>query len=382
MKLVIFRGDAVEAEVQLRPGVIKLGRDARNDVVLDDPQKGVSRFHCEIRTEKRRSVITDTKSRNGLLVAGRRVNGSVELSLGVPVVVGPFELMLEDEVTASSDESSAVIVPPKVQTTTSGSTAGGTQRAASVQALSKSRLPAWLASSRNQIGLAVVAALAILGGIAGVVYYNLSAPTQTIAQAPLAEPLPAPEPAPPSQEAQTARQIDDALLALQNAISMKDVEGAKQNLKQLEELDPQNPNLPELRRQTDELEAKPATPVLIERVPPKKPAAPAAETEDPDVPRLANEDYGAYRARVARIEAAYRLGLDELNREEYARAISYFSSVRRESPGPAYRDVAQKLSEATTRQTKAVGDAIDYGEQNQRNGKLKEEVIDGWQMLL
>ena len=48
-KLVIFRGDAVEHEIHLAGRTVRIGRDNRNDIVLDD--KSVSRFHAEVRAE-------------------------------------------------------------------------------------------------------------------------------------------------------------------------------------------------------------------------------------------------------------------------------------------------------------------------------------------
>ena len=48
-KLVIFRGDAVETEMHLGGNTVRIGRENRNDIVLDD--KSVSRFHAEVRAE-------------------------------------------------------------------------------------------------------------------------------------------------------------------------------------------------------------------------------------------------------------------------------------------------------------------------------------------
>ena len=51
-RLVVFRGDAVESEVRLSGGPVRIGRHAGNDVVLDDSLNGVSRFHAEIRARR------------------------------------------------------------------------------------------------------------------------------------------------------------------------------------------------------------------------------------------------------------------------------------------------------------------------------------------
>ncbi len=105
-KLVIFKGDAVENETRLAGRAIRLGRDPRNDIVLDD--KSVSRFHAEVRPEGDRYVIVDLKSRNGVWVNGQQAKGKVALTLGTPVTLGAFELALEDDVpTGEFDDESA-----------------------------------------------------------------------------------------------------------------------------------------------------------------------------------------------------------------------------------------------------------------------------------
>ena len=95
-KLVIFRGDAVENEIALTGATVRLGRDSRNDAVLDD--KSVSRFHAEVRAEGGKYVIVDLKSRNGVWVNRQQIRGKAVLTLGVPVTVGAYELALEDDV--------------------------------------------------------------------------------------------------------------------------------------------------------------------------------------------------------------------------------------------------------------------------------------------
>ena len=96
-RLVVFRGDAVENEIRLTGSPVRVGRHARNDIVLDDALNGVSRFHAEIRPEGSSYVIVDLNSRNGIWIAGRKIKDKATLSLGVPVTVGAFELFNEDD---------------------------------------------------------------------------------------------------------------------------------------------------------------------------------------------------------------------------------------------------------------------------------------------
>ena len=93
-KLLIFRGEAKHAEVELTDKTLRVGRSPEDDIVLPDPSKGVSRTHAEIRFEGGRYVLVDHQSQNGIWVAGSRV-ASVALERGIVASVGPYRLMIE-----------------------------------------------------------------------------------------------------------------------------------------------------------------------------------------------------------------------------------------------------------------------------------------------
>ncbi|HEU4936783.1 MAG TPA: FHA domain-containing protein [Vicinamibacterales bacterium] len=93
-KLLIFRGDTQLDERELTGKTLRIGRASQNDLVLEDPGKGVSRNHAEIRFEGGRYTLVDLGSQNGLWVSGSRVP-SVVLEPGVSVAVGPYRLMME-----------------------------------------------------------------------------------------------------------------------------------------------------------------------------------------------------------------------------------------------------------------------------------------------
>jgi pSer/pThr/pTyr-binding forkhead associated (FHA) protein len=94
-RLMVFQGDAVHRVVELGPRGLSIGRGAQNDLVLDDPDRTISRFHAEVRLEAGRWVLLDLNSQNGTWVETRRVD-RVELRSGVPVRVGPFRLVFDD----------------------------------------------------------------------------------------------------------------------------------------------------------------------------------------------------------------------------------------------------------------------------------------------
>jgi predicted component of type VI protein secretion system len=98
-KLLIFRGDTRLDERELTRETVRIGRGAQNDLVLEDPGKGVSRNHAEIRFEGGRYTLVDLGSQNGIWVSGSRVP-SVVLEPGVSAAVGPYRLMLEAPVAA------------------------------------------------------------------------------------------------------------------------------------------------------------------------------------------------------------------------------------------------------------------------------------------
>jgi tetratricopeptide (TPR) repeat protein len=93
-KLLIFRGEALHDERELTGQTVRIGRAPQNDVVLEDPGKGVSRNHAEIRFDGGRYSLVDLQSQNGIWVAGTRVP-SVVLDPDVVATVGPFRLMVK-----------------------------------------------------------------------------------------------------------------------------------------------------------------------------------------------------------------------------------------------------------------------------------------------
>ena len=93
MNLTIYRGEVLISEVPLKDKPIRLGRGKDNEVVLEDPGKGVSRVHAELRPEGNRYRLVDLDSQNGIWVSGEKVP-SVLLVPGVVAVMGPFRVAI------------------------------------------------------------------------------------------------------------------------------------------------------------------------------------------------------------------------------------------------------------------------------------------------
>jgi pSer/pThr/pTyr-binding forkhead associated (FHA) protein len=67
----------------------------QNDLVLEDPDRTISRFHAEVRQQAGVWVLLDLNSQNGTWVESRRVD-RVELRAGVPVAIGRYSLVFDD----------------------------------------------------------------------------------------------------------------------------------------------------------------------------------------------------------------------------------------------------------------------------------------------
>ncbi len=105
-------------EYPLQPGVLRIGRAADNDVVLRDEQ--VSRYHAEIRTDRRGSAIVDLGSTNGVYVDRQRLTphqpyplrGSAWVQVGknVMVKIEPGEVARPVEDHLSTDTQARAVL--------------------------------------------------------------------------------------------------------------------------------------------------------------------------------------------------------------------------------------------------------------------------------
>jgi pSer/pThr/pTyr-binding forkhead associated (FHA) protein len=94
-KLVIFRRQRLHRLIELNDRLLKIGRGQQNDIVLEDPEQVVSRFHAELRPHGGGYVLVDLNSQNGTWVNAERVD-RIRMRSGVPVEIGPYELVIEE----------------------------------------------------------------------------------------------------------------------------------------------------------------------------------------------------------------------------------------------------------------------------------------------
>jgi ABC-type multidrug transport system ATPase subunit len=89
--------------VRLAGDRLTVGRDPRNDLVLDDPN--VSRFHAELTRRDGGTEVADLGSRNGTRVDGVLLEQRDRLRPGAAVGIGPYRLVFDGaSVTAVSEQ--------------------------------------------------------------------------------------------------------------------------------------------------------------------------------------------------------------------------------------------------------------------------------------
>jgi hypothetical protein len=373
----VFRGDAVENEVRLSGGAVRIGRHAGNDVVLDDSLNGVSRFHAEIRPEGNSYVIVDLNSRNGVWIGGRRIKDKAALLLGVPVTVGAFELALEDDPSGTFDNAVvsprtvATVVVPDSGTGSSASRSGAPVSASRSTPRARATTPPMSAKNRQILmwSGAAVGVLAICVVTYVVVRRSAPPPPPVVAvlEPPATTTAPPPVETPPAPPEDPNKAINEqALQAARDMIAAGNYAGAlRDQLQPLLERDPENAAALDLKKQIEEtLAARAAKPKPV-----PKPEAPV-EVETPGVARKAGEGYPEYLARVKGLQVNVTEGKNALDKNEYALALARFRVVERDAP--KFLGVDALIADATAKQQAAVDKAIDSGQQNETAGKLMD----------
>jgi len=378
-KLLIFRGEAMHAEVELTDRTVRVGRSPEDDVVLPDPSKGVSRTHAEIRFEGGRYVLVDHQSQNGIWVAGSRV-ASVALERDVVASVGPYRLMMEappaaDPVSATDAQTEMI---PRVEHPPGPPPAndGRVPKPAP-----RPRVPdppgvrRWYEQPR---GWAVIGAAALLIAASAFAVYKLartSQPTFDLVAAkamvdagncqqamvehidpalganpndatalelkrtctappPTPEPPAAPSVVPPLPTA--TQQLDEA----ETLIAAKDCPKALEKINGVLGAEPDNERAKGLAAQANACIAPPA--------PPRVQADPLAVKRPPaegGLEPLPKETQNDYQKRMDALRARYDNAVSMLQRRAYVQAARELDQIRKEVPG-GYLELAQRLDAA------------------------------------
>jgi DNA-binding NtrC family response regulator len=102
--LVVEKGGQVGQSLELTSELVKVGKAPDNDLIIDHPT--VSRYHCQIRKDGERYVVTDLGSTNGTFVDGAQVREAF-LNPGSLIEVGDAEVRYQSE-------QAAVTIAPSV----------------------------------------------------------------------------------------------------------------------------------------------------------------------------------------------------------------------------------------------------------------------------
>jgi len=361
-KLVVFRGDAVESEVPLSEGTLRIGRDAQNDLVLDDPTSGVSRFHAEIRAAGGIYTIVDLNSRNGLWVNRRRVENAV-LRLGIPVTMGAYELVLEDQ-SGSQVLDEPLTFPATVVTPSKPAAPQNLDQAVP----SPVKIPATPAGKRPLLWWPAAAIAAL--GIIAVTWAFRPRPTESVVNVDPGGGAPPPsQPAPPSDNRTPAQiAIEKHLADAAEQMDRQEFDAAiRDHLGPVLELDAQNAEALRLKKQAEDELARIAKARLPQPSKSPRPAESGA-VQIPGIAKLANETPQGYADRAKRIQDNYAEGRQELAQKQFAAAIKAFEGVEQDQAN--YLDVRTLIDTARQRSA-TLREAMDNGAKSESAGQLK-----------
>jgi len=97
MNLYILNGPEIGRSLELKEGVLSLGRSTDNDILIQD--ETVSRKHLRIVIKKDRYYITDLKSQNKTYYDGKYLNPEEEVEIveGAPIAIGMTVICLGEK---------------------------------------------------------------------------------------------------------------------------------------------------------------------------------------------------------------------------------------------------------------------------------------------
>jgi serine phosphatase RsbU (regulator of sigma subunit) len=115
-KLQITDHQGKPSSLDLRAGArVRIGRSDQNELVLTDPS--LSRNHAEVWDEAGQWMLKDCGSRNGTLVNGSPIEGSVELEPGMQVTLGATRFSLDADGAAAGVSGSVIFTDRPLEST-------------------------------------------------------------------------------------------------------------------------------------------------------------------------------------------------------------------------------------------------------------------------
>ena len=395
-RIVVFRDGQVSHEIDVDQSMLatrdlRVGRDKGSDIVLDDPEKTVSRQHAELRFEHGEYVLLDLGSPNGIWVGGERVQ-RVVLNSGVRVTVGPYEITLEERAAegvptpgvsaASASKTSPMIeavrveppgtVPPGSPTPIAARPGHQKKRRAPISQTSQQPgVIAWLARQPKPIVFGIFFAVVILVMAMGLLF----SPVEDSGVAGSA----APPGAPPIESATNEELIAELLANAQASLVRGEFDKTIEYLDRVLLIDQNHPDALDIKARVEQglrLAGRP-------RVAEEPAEAAEAETEAEVAAQAAAERLRLQRAAAQRArerEAELQGRLDEartlLNAQEFPAAISALEAIVQDEPDHA--DAAALLATAREDMTAAGRKAFDRAVRAEAESEW-EEAIEGYE---
>jgi pSer/pThr/pTyr-binding forkhead associated (FHA) protein len=116
LRLLVRQGPRAGQSFDLNKPIVTIGREAGNDIVLEDPQ--VSRHHTRLTQQGASYIVEDLGSTNGTFVNGRRatsatpINSGDKLGLGDTVVLEVQGALGTSETVIGRGQPQPVMPPP------------------------------------------------------------------------------------------------------------------------------------------------------------------------------------------------------------------------------------------------------------------------------
>lgn len=331
-RLLITGGDGSERAVELTERTIQIGRGPGNDVVLPDPNSGVSRSHAELRFRNGRCVIVDLHSQNGTFLNGERIEHA-EIPHDGEVTIGTYRLRLHAVAPSRSAAVEETRHAPPASTV-------GIGRMGPV--LPDAELPDYtLVRPPGEMGRSSDAASGLsrptlIGG--SVIAVALAVLVWVYAASPAEEPTPA------------LAMPDAAPVAAEAVVSEP----------------PSTPVAPLPARDMGSTLDVASSPAV--REPPTRPgttarsngsSGPGSRFDGSLVARRPGESADAWRARTAAFQTRYAYSRAALDRGDFAAAAGGFEAILQEEPG--FLDVPQLLVRARAGLREVARDIFEAG---------------------
>ncbi len=376
--LAVYRGETLIESMELGDGTVRIGRiPDKNDLVLPDDGKGVSRTHAELRYVNGGYLIFDLKSANGTWMDGKKVTRGT-MTIGREVVVGPYRLVLRESaigpVPGRSDgsEHRQPLEPPPTPPTLNQSGTSIVARGTDVKPL--------LQQGPVLIGGGAVLVALLIGAVLWQMQQEPAAPDPPIVSSNASEEATPPPPLPAAGPTPEQTAEAESLGAAKDLIEKGDPESLKsavtQHLDPILMLNPDHQEANDLKTLAqqravarNEEDQKRSRAAAINKA--------ATRPDNPNVRRLQGEADGPYWQRADQAESDYKTAMAQLERGELVAAEQNLSTLDGQFP-EGFRDVKTvvvTVRQAKDQQGRAAINAADEAERREDPDEVRRQYV-------